>query len=142
MMKYYDTLKPYDELTYVPIQYGVCRDYKHLCRHRGLRQLVHDPENQESRFVALETPNPFTTSTEVTYYEVPLVHENRLDLIAETLLGSVQYRWVIAYFNNIEDGYTVREGQLIRCPKNITALFNKGEILAPINPLQLNLGTE
>ena len=141
-MRYADTLGHYDELPHVPIQYGTCREYEHLCRYRGLRRLVHDPENQETRFVSLETPNPFTSNAEVTFYEVPLIHENRLDLIAETLLGSVQYRWVIAYFNHISDGYTVREGQVIMCPKNITSLFNKGEVLAPINPLQLNLGTE
>lgn len=138
----YDTLGHYDELDYVPIQYTTCRDFKHLCRHRGLRQVVHDPSNDDNRFISLETPNPFTSSTEVTYYEVPLIHENRLDLIAEKLLGSCQYRWVIAYFNNIEDGYTVKEGQIIRCPKSISSLFNKREVLAPINPLQLNLGTE
>lgn len=141
-MKYYDTFSPYQNLDHVPIQYGVCRDYSHLCRHRGLRQVVHDPSNEDQRFVALETPNPFQTHVEVTYYEVPLVHENRLDLIAEKLLGSSQYRWVIAYFNGISDGYTVKEGQIIQCPRNITSLFNNGEILAPISPLQLNLGTE
>lgn len=141
-MVIYNTLSHYDELPHVPIQYGVCRDFDHLCRYRGLRQVVHDPENQENRFVALENPNPFTTSTEVIYYEVPLIHENRLDLIAEKLLGSSQYRWILAYFNKIEDGYTVREGQVIMCPANLSSLFNKGEILAPINPLQLNLGTE
>lgn len=141
-MKYYDTLGTYRPLEHVPIQYGVCRDYGHLCRYRGLRQLVHDPSDEAERFVSLETPNPFQTHTIVTYYEVPLVHENRLDLIAEKLLGSSQYRWVIAYFNGISDGYTVKEGQIIQCPKNITSLFNNGEILAPISPLQLNLGTE
>ena len=141
-MKIYDTLNVYDELPHVPIQYGVCRDFNHLSRYRGLRQLVHDPSDEENRFVALENPNPFTTDSDVTYYEVPLVHENRLDLIAEKLLGSSQYRWVIAYFNSISDGYTVKEGQIIRCPKSISSLFNQGEVLAPINPLQLNLGTE
>lgn len=141
-MRYYNTIEPYDELQHVEIQYGVCRDYNHLCRHRGLRQVVHDPSNETDRFVALENTNPFETSSEVTYYEVPLIHENRLDLIAEKLLGSVQYRWVIAYFNKIEDGYSVKEGQLICCPKSISQLFNKGEVLSPINPLQLNLGTE
>lgn len=138
----YDALGHYDELDYIPIQYTTCREYNHLCRHRGLRQVVHDPSNEENRFISLETPNPFTSYSEVIYYEVPLIHENRLDLIAQELLGSCQYRWVLAYFNGIEDGYSVKEGQLIRCPKNITTLFNKGEVLAPINPLQLNLGTE
>lgn len=141
-MKYYDTYNPFDELYHVPIQYTTCRDYEHLSRHRGLRQIVHDPSDEDNRFISLETPNPFVTHSQVTYYEVPLSEENRLDLIAQKLLGSSQYRWVIAYFNNIEDGYTVHEGQLIRCPRNISVLFNKGEVLAPINPLQLNLGTE
>ncbi len=141
-MKYYSTTVPHEYLDYTSIQYGVCRDYNHLCRYRGLRQVVHDPSNELERFIALETPNPFQSTTEVTFYEVPLIHENRLDLIAEKLLGSSQYRWIIAYFNRISDGCTVHEGQVIMCPKNISSLFNKGEILAPINPLQLNLGTE
>ena len=141
-MKYYTTLGPYDEFEHVPIQYGVCRDYSHLSRYRGLRQVAHDPSNETTRFIALETPNPFQTTTEVSFYEVPLTEENRLDLIAQKLLGSVQYRWILAYFNRIPDGYTVHEGQVLMCPKNISALFNKGEVLAPINPLQLNLGTE
>jgi len=141
-MQYYDTLKPYDLLEHIPIQYTVCRDYDHLSRYRGLRQVVHDPSNEDNRFIALETPNPFTSNAEVIYYEVPLVEEDRLDLIAMKLLGSSQYRWVLAYFNRIEDGYSCKEGQVLMCPKNISILFNKGEILAPVNPLQLNLGTE
>lgn len=141
-MIYYNTLTPYDETPYVPIQYGVCRDFDHLCRYRGLRQVVHDPSNEEARFIALETPNPFQTNVEVTFYEVPYSEENRLDLIAEKMLGSAQYSWILAYYNNIIDGYTVHEGQVLACPKNLSALFNKGEILSPINPLQLNLGTE
>lgn len=141
-MKIFDTLGQYDEIDHVPIQYGVCRDFNHICRYRGLRQLVHDPQNEDERFVSLETPNPFTTYADVTFYEVPLMEENRLDLIANRLLGSAQYGWILAYFNRIEDGYTVHEGQVIMCPKNISVLFNKGEVLAPINPLQLNLGTE
>lgn len=141
-MQYLNTLEPYDRLDHVPIQYGTCRDFDHLSRYRGLRQVVHDPSNELTRFIALETPNPFESNTDVIFYEVPIVEENRLDLIALKLLGSVQYRWVIAYFNKIEDGYTCKEGQVLICPKSVTALFNKGEVLAPINPLQLNLGTE
>lgn len=141
-MKYYDTLQPYDKLDYIPIQYTVCRDFNHLSRYRGLRQIAHDPSNEDNRFITLETPNPFISNAEVVYYEVPLVEENRLDLIAMKLLGSVQYGWVLAYFNHIEDGYSCKEGQVLMCPKNISVLFNRGEVLSPINPLQLNLGTE
>ena len=52
------------------------------------------------------------------------------------------YGWVIAYFNSIEDGYTVREGQRLVLPGSVTALLSKGEILAPITALKLNLGEE
>lgn len=141
-MKLYDTLQPYDNLPYTPIQYAVCRDFNHLSKLRGLRQVVHDPSSEENRFITLETPNPFESNVEVIYYQVPVTEENRLDLIALKLLGSSQYRWVLACFNKIEDGYTCIEGQVIICPKNISSLFNKGEVLSPINPLQLNLGTE
>ena len=141
-MNYYDTLTPYDKLEHIPIQYTVCREFDHISRYRGLRQVVHDPSNESQRFISLETPNPFASNADVVYYEVPITEENRLDLIALKLLGSVQYRWVIAYFNHIEDGFSCKEGQVLVCPKNISVLFNKGEVLSPINPLQLNLGTE
>lgn len=137
-----NTLIPYRVLEHTGIQYSVCRDYGHISRYRGLRQVVHDYSGSD-RFIALETCNPFVTSnTEVSYYEVPYHEENRLDLIAYKFLGDANYGWVIAYFNQIADGYTVKVGQLIAIPKYITSLFNKGEVLAPISPTTLNLGTE
>lgn len=141
MIRWYDTMIPYTEVSYEGIQYGVCREFNHIARHRTLRQIVHNPYSLD-RFVALETPNPFQTNCEVEYYEVPLVEENRLDLIAKKKLGSAQYGWAIAYFNRIEDGFTVKHGQSLAIPKSITSLFNKGEVLAPVNPLQLNLSSE
>lgn len=141
-MKFFDTLVSYDVLPHNGIQYGVCRDYKHISRYRRLRQVIHSPSIIEDRFVALETPNPFETHSDVTYYEVPSHEENRLDVIAYKFLGSAQYAWTLAYFNGIEDGYTVHEGQKIMIPKSFTQLFNKGEVLAAVSPLTLNLGTE
>ena len=141
-MKWYDTLAPYAEVEHNGIQYGVCRDYNHLCRYRRLRQVVNNPNVTEDRFIALETPNPFETHTEVIYYEVPNSEENRLDLIANKLLGSAQYAWVIAYFNDIQDGFSVYAGQRLMLPKTITQLFEKGECLASVSPITLNLGTE
>lgn len=141
-MRFYDTLISYDTLEHKGIQYGVCRDFKHISRHRRLRQVVHNPSDMKDRFVALETPNPFQTQADVTYYEVPAHEENRLDVIAFKLMGSAQYAWTIAYFNGIEDGFTVHEGQKIMIPKSFTQLFNKGEVLASVSPLTLNLGTE
>ena len=141
-MKIQNTTTPYATIPYEGIQYGVCRDYNHISRYRGLRRVTHNPLTQADRFVALETTNPFVTNTEVEYYEVPPVHENRLDLISQKFLGDATYSWVIAQFNHIEDGYTVREGQRIMIPKSITSLFSKGEILAPVSPSMLNLGSE
>lgn len=141
-MKWYNTLTPYAEVEHKGIQYGVCRDFNHLCRYRRLRQVINNPNDAEERFIALETPNPFETNTEVVYYEVSTSEENRLDLIANKLLGSAQYGWVIAYFNGIQDGFTVSAGQRIIVPKNVTQLFAKGECLASVSPLTLNLGTE
>lgn len=140
-MNWYNTLIPYKELEYRPIQYGVCFDYDHISRYRGLRQVVRNA-NQPERFMALETPNTINRSADVTYYTVPLTEENRLDLIAKKLLGSASYGWVIAYYNGIEDGYTVLEGQRIAVPSSISSLFQSGEILASVPPLTLNLGTE
>lgn len=136
-----DLTKPYDVLEHEGIIYSVCRDFDHISRYRNLRQVIHCPDTPD-RYVTLETVNPFTTNTEVKYHEVTVVEENRLDLIAEKELGSATYSWVIAYFNRIEDGYTVREGQRLIIPNSVTALLSKGEILAPITALKLNLGEE
>lgn len=137
-----NTLKPYDTLEHKGIQYGVCRDFNHISRYRRLRQLVNNPQSTTERFITLETPNPFETNTAIIYYEVPQYEENRLDLIANKFLGSAQYSWVIAYFNDIDDGFTARAGQKLRIPKTLTQLFEKGECLASVSPITLNLGTE
>lgn len=138
----YDINHPYQEIPYGGIQYTNCRDYGHISRYKGLRQVIHNPDTSEDRYMALETMNPFTTNSEVDYYEVPSRYENRLDIIAYEELGSASYAWVIAYFNNIEDGFSVHEGQLIKIPKNISSLFNSGEILQTVPALGLNLGSE
>ncbi len=141
-MRFIDTLRPYDILEHKGIQYGVCRDYSHISRYRRLRQVTNNPQDMNERFITLETPNPFETHSDVTYYEVPQSEENRLDVIAYKLLGSAQYAWAIAYFNGIEDGYTAHAGQKLVIPINITQLFEKGECLASVSPNTLNLGSE
>ena len=138
---YYDTLKPYKKLKHTGIEYTVCRDYNHISRYKGLRQVVHQPMEQD-RYIAPETPNSISSNAEYFFYEVPLAEENRLDLIANRFYGSSQYSWVISYLNEIEDGFTVHEGQRIKILRNFTDLFSKGEILASIPPMILNLGSE
>ena len=142
ILKFYDTMIPYQELDSEPIQYGVCRDFDHISRYRGLRQVVHNTTLSE-QFVSLETPNPFQSHLRncVTHV-VKSTEENRLDLISYKYLGSASYAWVIAYMNNIEDGYTVREGQKLIIPKSITDLMQNNEFLATVPAMQLNLGSE
>lgn len=140
--KTYNTLKPYQIIPYSGIGYGVCVDYGHISRYQNLRQVTHNYDNYEERFMTLETVNAFTTSCDVTYYEVPATEENRLDIIAYKKLGSAQYAWVIAYFNRIEDGFTVREGTTLAIPNTVTDLFSGNEMLATVSPTLLNLGTE
>lgn len=136
-----DLTLPYKELDHKGIAYSVCKDFDYISRYRMLRQVVHNP-NDIDRYVTLETSNPFVTHTDIIYHDVTVDEENRLDLIAQRYLGSAIYGWVIAYFNRIEDGYTVLEGQKLIIPRNISALFNKGEILEPRTALTLNLGEE
>lgn len=141
-MKFYDTLVPYKTIEYKGIHYTVCRDYSHISRYRGLRQVVFMPDDPE-RFTALETANAIISNKlPVKFHTVTVTEENRLDLIAYKELGSVSYAWVIAYMNRIVDGYTVHEGQRLTIPVNITSLFSKGELLAPVSPSALNLGSE
>lgn len=136
-----DLTQPYKVLDHEGIVYSNCREFNHISRYRNLRQVVHLPDSVD-RYVALETVNPFVSNTTVKYHEVTVNEENRLDLIAQKELGSASYSWVISYFNDIEDGYTVREGQRLVIPMSVTALLSNGEILAPVTALKLNLGEE
>lgn len=140
-MNVIDVLTPYEELEHSGIQYAVCREFNHISRYRCLRQVVRNP-NSDDRFISLETPNSFTTNCDIIYYDVSQSEENRLDLIAAKLLGAASYSWVLAYFNGIEDGFTVRPGQRLVVPKYFSSLFSDGEILTPVTALQLNIGDE
>lgn len=142
MIKFYDTLIPYKNIDTEPIQYGVCRDFNHLSRYRGLRQVVHNT-TPELQFVTLETSNAFKTNMKnCKVHVVKSTEENRLDIIAKDHLGSSSYSWIIAYMNDIEDGYTVREGQKLLIPKSITDIMQTGEFLESVPAMQLNLGSE
>lgn len=136
-----DLTVPYQNVEHRGIAYSVCREFDHISRYRTLRQVIHNP-NDLDRYVTLETPNAFMTHTDIKYHDVTVDEENRLDLIALKELGAATYGWVIAYFNQIEDGYTVREGQKLIIPLNVSALFDNGEILEPRTALVLNLGQE
>ena len=140
-MREYNTLTPYKSIERDDIQYTYCHDYDHISRYKGLRQVIHQGLS-EDRYIALETSNPFATSAEVFYYTVPATLANRLDVIARDKLGSASYSWVIAYFNGIADGFTVAEGTVLRIPKNVSQLFNNGEILSAVKITSLNLGSE
>ena len=70
------------------------------------------------------------------------MYENRLDLISNTLYGSPSYSWILAYFNRIEDGFTVKSGQKLVYPKSVTSLFSSGELLQSIPATKLNIGEE
>lgn len=137
-MKDYNTLTPYDEVARNNIQYTYCRDYDHISRYKSLRQVIHQGKLPE-RYIALETTNSFESNVDSFYYTVPARLRNRLDIIARDQLGSASYAWVIAYFNNIADGFTVEEGTKLKIPKNISSLFNNGEILAPVSVTKLSL---
>jgi len=137
-----DLTAPYKTIEHYGIVYSTCKEFNHISRYRNLRQVVHLTDTDD-RFEALETPNAFVTHTEVKYHEVEVNEINRLDLIANDVLGSATYSWVLAYFNNIKDGYTVMEGQKLKYPsRGVTALLNTGEILAPTAKTKLNLGEE
>ena len=111
----YNTLVPYKEIEYNGLQYSFCRDFDHLSRYKNLRQVIHGPDDVD-RCMTLETPSK--------------------------TLGSPRYAWVIAYFNTIDDGFTVKEGQKLMIPKNVSSLFSSGEILSSIPVTTLHLGIE
>jgi hypothetical protein len=139
----HDTTKPYETVDYHGIEYTVCRDFDYISRYKRLRQVIHYTDEDHNRFIALETQNGYDySSVEVEYYIVPNDYENRLDLIAYDKLGAASYAWVIAYLNNIEDGYTVLEGQTIMIPKALSDLFKSGCVLSSVPATSLNLGTE
>lgn len=103
---------------------------------------VYEHANVFHEYIALETPNTFTTEMEIDYYEVPTDEENRLDLIAYKLLGSPTRSWIIAYLNKLEDGFSVMAGQKLIVPKSFDKLFDRDEMLAPVAYNMLNLREE
>ena len=97
----------------------------------------------EILIIFLGIQNQYTyENIEVEYYEVPVVRENRLDLISYDFYGTTSYSWIISYVNGIPDGFTVWEGQVLMIPKNLVDLFKSGNVLSSIPPTALNLGTE
>lgn len=140
-MNFPDLNESYSEVNRDPIQYTYCVDFDYISRYKGLRQVIHQGKS-EDRFIALETSNPFSTNADVRYIVVPHQLENRLDLIAYKYLGSASYAWVIAYFNGIQDGFTVVEGTQLAIPRSITSLFEAGELLQSVGATKLNLGSE
>lgn len=138
-----DTNNPYKKLDYKYIAYSVCKDYNHISRYRGLRQIVHSPEYQDERFISHESSNPIIyKDIPVIWHNVLVDEVNRLDIIAQRYLGSAQYAWVIAYFNNIEDGFTCNAGQNLKIPKTVTDLMKAGQILQSVPATSLNLSFE
>lgn len=140
-MKFPDTWTVYQEVKRDPIQYTYCNEYRHISRYRGLRQVIHQGLS-EDRFIAPETVNSIPEGSDVRYYIVPYKYENRLDLIAQEQLGSATYAWVIAYFNKIQDGFTVIEGTKLAIPTTISSLFEQGQVLESVTAVRLNLGSE
>lgn len=140
-MRFPDTWTAYKEVKRDPIQYSYCVDYNHISRYRGLRQVIHQGLSDD-RYIALETVNSIPESSDVRYYIVPHDRENRLDLIAQEQLGSSTYSWVIAYYNKLQDGFTVVEGTKLAIPLSISSLMQKGQLLESVSAIQLNLGSE
>lgn len=140
-MKFPDTWQPYKVVERDPIQYTYCTDYHHICRYRGLRQVIHQGLS-EDRFIAPETVNTIPEGDGIRYYIVPRKYENRLDLIAAEQLGSATYAWIIAYFNKIPDGFTAIEGTKLAIPVSVSSLFESGQILESVTAVRLNLGSE
>lgn len=143
MKEWYRTWDPYKTLPYDGIEYTTCIEYEHVSRYRNLRGVVHCPTNPEDRFIGHETFNYFECNQDVIFYEVPLEKEHRLDLIAYETMGDATLSWIIALCNNITDGKSCYEGQILAIPKNgVYALFNPGELLQPVSPFNLNLGPQ
>ena len=140
-MKFPDTLEPYAIVDRSDIVYSVCRDFDHISRYKGLRQVIHEGD-KPARYIALETVNSVQSSVPVNYYTVTKQMENRLDLISYKFLGSPTYAWVIAYVNDIADGFTCPEGMSLAIPTSISSLFGAGELLAAVSAMKLNLGSE
>lgn len=141
MADFPDTWRPYRKVKREPIQYTYCVKFDHISRYMQLRQVIHEG-NTDSRYISLETTNPFSTNATMKVYTVPAHLENRLDVIAQNELGSAKYAWIIAYVNKIADGFTVLEGTRLQIPTSVTQLFEDHEIMGAIEATKLNLGSE
>lgn len=138
----HDTTIPYEFVEYNGIEYTTCKDFDHISRYKRLRQVIHYLSDN-NRFLTLETQNVYDyPNLTVEYYSVPLIYENRLDLISYNYYNTPNYSWILSYINEIEDGFTVHEGQVLMIPVNISDLFASNSILSAVSVSALNLGTE
>ena len=138
----HDTTKPYKEVEYKGIEYTVCKEFDHISRYKRLRQVIHYLEGTQ-RFKTLEVQNSYDyDDIKIEYYIVTVETENRIDLISYKYFGTTSYSWIISYINQIYDGYTVFEGQVLMIPVNLSDLFKSGCVLSAVSPTSLNLGTE
>lgn len=138
----HDTTKSYKKIDYKGIEYTVCKDFDHISRYKKLRQIIHYLENND-RYITLELQNSYDyNNLDIEYYLVTSDRENRLDLISYEFFGTTTYAWIIAYINEIQDGYTVFEGQVLMIPTVLSDLFTSGSVLSAVSPTSLNLGTE
>lgn len=140
----HDTTKPYKVVDYHGIEYTTCKEFDHISRYKRLRQVIHYLSDKGTpRYITLELQNHYDyENLAVEYYQVTVDRENRLDLISYDYFGTTAYRWVIAYINNILDGFTCYEGQLLMIPTSIYDLFKDGSVLSSVPVTSLNLGTE
>ena len=138
----HDTTKSYKKIDYKGIEYTVCKDFDHISRYKKLRQIIHYLENND-RYITLELQNSYNyNNLDIEYYLVTADKENRVDLISYEFFGTTTYSWILAYINEIQDGYTVFEGQVLMIPKVLSDLFTSGSVLSAVSPTSLNLGTE
>jgi hypothetical protein len=143
-------IKPYKIINRELCRYTTCKEFTGINRYQKLRQVIHNDDNYSNRYITLETQNPFYTNIltdksiprKYIEYEVTETYENRLDLIAQEVLGSPSYAWIIVQCNKIEDAFTVRRGQMLKIPTNVFDLLNTNEFLEPVPVTKLNLGEE
>lgn len=50
---------------------------------------------------------------------------DRMDKLANRYLGDDQYGWVICYFNNIVDPFSVEPGRVILIPMDVNLVLNR-----------------
>lgn len=111
----------------VEIKNRLVEKYNYYSLSRYKRQtILYD----EGTIYATMYPEDMSVKSEsYSEYIVPKCEEGRLDLVANRVYGDSTLFWVIGYYNEIVDPFSIKRGDVLKIPP-LASLYRSGGVLS------------